>query len=71
MDLSSDTEEAIESYLTDADESVGTRYLALYGVLQAMCMQRDALEGLVRELTAAENTNRAGARGRANPSNSS
>ncbi len=51
MDLISDTEEAIESYLANADESVGTRYLVLYGVLQAMYMQQDALEGLVRVLT--------------------
>ncbi len=51
MDLISDTEEAIESYLANTDASVGTRYLVLYGVLQAMYMQQDALEGLVRELT--------------------
>jgi len=52
MDHISDTEEAIESYLANTDESVGTRYLVLYGVLQAMYMQQDALEGLVRLLTA-------------------
>jgi hypothetical protein len=51
MDLISDTEEAIESYLANRDEAVGCRYLVLYGVLQAMYMQEDALEGLVRVLT--------------------
>ncbi|HXJ44045.1 MAG TPA: hypothetical protein VNH18_32460 [Bryobacteraceae bacterium] len=51
MDLISDTEEAIESYLANKDEAVGCRYLVLYGALQAMYMQEDALEGLVRVLT--------------------
>ena len=51
MDLISDTEEAIGSYLANRGQAVGYRYLALYGVLQAMYMQQDALEGLVRVLT--------------------
>lgn len=50
MDLISDTESAIASYEACDDDDKGMRYLLAFGVLQAMYVQEDSLESLVRAL---------------------
>lgn len=50
MDVVSDTELAITSYEHGDYADKGTLYLVLYGLLQAMYVQQDALENLVRAL---------------------
>jgi hypothetical protein len=50
MDVVSDTESAITSYELCDYTDKGTLYLVLYGLLQAMYVQQDGLENLVRVL---------------------
>src|SRR5207245_11561415 len=50
MDVVSDTESAITSYEHGDCADKGTLYLVLYGLLQAMYVQQDGLENLVRAL---------------------
>lgn len=50
MDVVSDTEQAITSYERCDYTDKGMLYLVLYGLLQAIYVQQDGLENLVREL---------------------
>jgi hypothetical protein len=45
FDTASDTEMAIQTYETlDASPDLGVRYLHIYGLLQALYVQQDAIE---------------------------
>jgi len=48
IEVLEDTDLAIASYRASSSSDQGARYLALYGVLQALQTQEDALEHLVR-----------------------
>jgi hypothetical protein len=49
LDILGDTELAIESYLALPEgDDVGTRYLLVYGILQVLYVQQDAIEDLVK-----------------------
>ena len=49
LDILGDTELAIESYLALPEgDDVGTRYLLVYGILQVLFVQQDAIEALVK-----------------------
>lgn len=50
LDVVSDTEWAITSYEHGEYADYGTLYLVIYGLLQAMYVQQDALENMVRAL---------------------
>ena len=55
MDTVDDTESAILSYERSDDSDKGMLYLLIYGLLQAMYVQQDALANLVRALSPKEN----------------
>ena len=51
LDVTEDTETALESYLEkDFPQDDGKKYLVVYGVLQALYVQQDAVENLVESL---------------------
>jgi hypothetical protein len=51
FDTVADTEMAIQTYETlDASPDLGVRYLHIYGLLQALYVQQDAIESMVRAL---------------------
>lgn len=50
MDIVSDTESAIVSYENGDWEDKGTLYLVIFGLLQAMYLQQDALRSMVHAL---------------------
>ena len=54
MDVVSDTESAIVSYARANSEHKGTLYLVIYGLLQAMYLQQDALRNMVHALEGSE-----------------
>jgi hypothetical protein len=50
LDTIDDTQTAIESYPTSTPSELGTRYLYLYGLLQALYVQQDAVADLATSL---------------------
>jgi hypothetical protein len=54
MDVVSDTESAIVSYERGEFRDKGTLYLVIYGLLQAMYLQQDALRNMVHALEGSE-----------------
>jgi len=50
LDVIEDTQEAIASYHLASPDDVGLKYLQLYGILQALFVQQDAVQNLAKAL---------------------